>query len=307
MTSVQRIIWTACPNGITEAGRLRISVAIGPQLRAGIPAGGTATLGLFPDWLDWPATPITWQAVIDGAAVDATVVSAAPSTPLYRALFSAAIPVDPFEYQSPSERPLYSYPASYLHGLFNALYTHLAATVPKDGGWHSYHELVGPAAFGQFPVGQREFDDLLDEVRDSFPEGGGPIDPKLAQTPGFAAAMAYLFTQPLGPASTAPPPVPTFDFHQAYSLLQRHPGLLRLFGFVVDLEIARPVRAANHREPVGGAALDAEARRDRDHERHAGHHDDRGHLAGGAAAEQPGDRRRVAATIRSRRLPGPRA
>jgi hypothetical protein len=240
MTSVQRIIWTACPNGITEAGRLRISVAIGPQLRAGIPAGGTATLGLFPDWLDWPATPITWQAVIDGAAVDATVVSAAPSTPLYRALFSAAIPVDPFEYQSPSERPLYSYPASYLHGLFNALYTHLAATVPKDGGWHSYHELVGPAAFGQFPVGQREFDDLLDEVRDSFPEGGGPIDPKLAQTPGFAAAMAYLFTQPLGPASTAPPPVPTFDFHQAYSLLQRHPGLLRLFGFVVDLEIARP-------------------------------------------------------------------
>jgi hypothetical protein len=240
MTTTQRVIWTACPNGITEAGRLRISVAIGPQLTAAAPGGGTPELGVFPDWLDWPATHLTWQAVVDGATVDATVVSAAPSTALYRALFSSALPVSPYLYQSPSARPLYSYPASYLHGLFNAMYSHLAATVPEDGSWHSYHELVGPGAFGMFPAVQREFDDLLDEVRSSYPEGGGPLSPKLAQDPGFAAAMAYLFTQPLGPATTARPPVPKFDFHQAYSLLQRHPALLRLFGFVVDLDIARP-------------------------------------------------------------------
>ena len=241
MTNFQRVIWTACPNGVTEAGRLRISVAVGPQLSPGISQVPTPPeLSEFPDWLDWPAAHVTWQAVVGGATVDATVVSAAPSASLYRALFTPTIPVSAYRYQSPSARRLYSYPASYLHGLFSGLYSHLAATVPKDGGWHSYHELVGPAAFGLFPTGQREFTDLVDEVRDSYPEGGGPVNQKLAREPGFAAAMAYLFTQPLGPATTARPPVPKFDFHQAYSLLQRHPALLRLFGFVVDLEIARP-------------------------------------------------------------------
>ena len=110
MTSAQRIIWTACPNGITEAGRLRISVAVGPQLAS---SAGEPTLGLFPDWTDWPATHITWQAVIDGTAVNATVVSAAPSGSLYQELFKPALPVSNYRYQSPTGRPLYSYPASY--------------------------------------------------------------------------------------------------------------------------------------------------------------------------------------------------
>ena len=54
--------------------------------------------------------------------------------------------------------------------------------------------------------------------------------------------MAYRFLQPLVPAAkrAATVPVPSFDFHQAYALLQRHPALLRLFGFVVDLEVPPP-------------------------------------------------------------------
>ena len=112
--------------------------------------------------------------------------------------------------------------------------------MPKNGGVHGYEQLTSQAAFGMFPANGRELADLLREIDDGFPEGGGPVNPKLAQQPQFAAALAYLFVQPLGPASNAKPPVPTFDFHRAYSLLQRHPALLRLFGFVVDLEIDRP-------------------------------------------------------------------
>src|SRR5579863_4532179 len=109
MTNFQRVIWTACPNGVTAAGRLRISVAVGPQLSPGISQVPTPPeLSEFPDWLDWPATHVTWQAVIGGATVDATVVSAAPSASLYRALFTATIPVSAYRYQSPSARRLYS-------------------------------------------------------------------------------------------------------------------------------------------------------------------------------------------------------
>src|SRR5271168_2671764 len=99
MTTTQRVIWTACPNGVTAAGRLRVSVAVGPQLSPAATGGATPELGQFPDWLDWPATHISWQATIGGAVVDATVVSAAPSAPLYRALFTTTIPVNPYLYQ----------------------------------------------------------------------------------------------------------------------------------------------------------------------------------------------------------------
>ena len=240
MTTTQRVIWTACPNGVAAGGRLRISVAVGPQLSPEITGSATPELSQFPDWLDWPATRIGWQATIGGAVVEATVVSSAPSASLYRALFATTIPVNPYLYQSPSSRRLVSYPASYLHGLFSGLYGKLAATVPKDGSVHGYEQLTSQAAFGMFPANGRELADLLREIDDGFPAGGGPINPKLAQQPQFAAALAHLFLQPLGPASNAKPPVPAFDFHRAYSLLQRHPALLRLFGFVVDLETDRP-------------------------------------------------------------------
>ena len=41
-------------------------------------------------------------------------------------------------------------------------------------------------------------------------------------------------------STTPPPAVPQFDFHQAVSLLGRHPALLRLFGLVYELELTRP-------------------------------------------------------------------
>ncbi len=106
--TAQRVIWTACPNGTAPNGNLRISVAIGPQL---MPTGTGATLSDFPDWEDWPATQITWKATIGTDVVDATVVSAAPSSPLYTALFLPTTPVAAYQYQSPTASALYTYPA----------------------------------------------------------------------------------------------------------------------------------------------------------------------------------------------------
>ena len=103
--TAQRVIWTACPNGTAPNGNLRISVAIGPQL---MPTGTGATLADFPDWEDWPATQITWKATIGTDVVDATVVSAAPSSSLYTALFLPTTPVDGLPVPEPDgQRPLH--------------------------------------------------------------------------------------------------------------------------------------------------------------------------------------------------------
>ena len=246
--TAQRVIWTACPNGTAPNGNLRISVAIGPQL---MPTGAGATLAGFPDWEDWPATQITWKAMIGTDVVDATVVSAAPSSPLYRALFLPTTPVAPYQYQSPTASALYTYPASTVRQFFAGLYTGLAKALPEGGGWHSWQEIVSDDSFGLLPLNGREMQDAIDQVLSAFPRGGGPIAPSAVTGPRAGVTQAYLFLQPRTEpppyptaAEAVPPAVPQFDFHQAFSLLQRHPALLRLFGFVVDLEVAAPTGLA---------------------------------------------------------------
>jgi hypothetical protein len=235
MSPTQRVIWTACPNGVAANGKLRISVAVGPQL------SGATELQSFPDLLDWPATHIGWQVTIGSDVTAATVVSAKPSSPLYQALFHKTTPVNPYQYQSRAGVKVISSPASYLQGVFRGLYGSLAVNLPKDGSVHSVDQLSGDTSFGMFPVDGRTLTDLVQQVENSLPENGGPINPKEAtQSPAFAAALNYLFLRPLAPPTDGTPKPPAFDFHQAYSLLQRHPALLRLFGFVVDLEVPRP-------------------------------------------------------------------
>ncbi len=169
--TTQRVIWTACPNGTATNGSLLVSVAIGPQL---MPTGSGATLAEFPDWEDWPATEITWKATIGSDVVPATVVSAAPSSVLYKALFLPTTPVSSYEYQSPTASALYTYPAATLRQFFAGLYTGLAKALPKGGGWPGWQEIISDDSFGVLPLNGREMEAAIDEVLSAFPKGGGP-------------------------------------------------------------------------------------------------------------------------------------
>src|SRR5262245_53347134 len=148
MSFTQQIIWTACPNGVAAGGRLRVSVAVGPQLFTG--TASPSELKAFPDFLDWPATVITWQATIGGHVVPATVVSAKPSAPLYQLLFHPTIPVNPHAFQNNAGRKVVTSPASYLQGLFRVMYARLAATLPKGNGVHDADQLANDVYFGVF-------------------------------------------------------------------------------------------------------------------------------------------------------------
>ncbi len=239
----QRVLWTACPHG-QAGGKLRVAVHVGPQL---FPTGNvTSTLSEFRDWEEWPATQVSFKVKIGSATYDADIISPAPSLPLWKALFSPTIPVEPYEYSSPTSSPLYSYPAGFVRNFFQNTYTALADTAPV-GAWPGVQVLTSEDYFGALPLNGRDLDYEIGRVKAMFPKGGGPIPPATGPQPATDLTQAYLFLQPLTkPAKhqtykdTPPPPVPQFDFHQAVSLLGRHPALLRLFGLVYELELTRP-------------------------------------------------------------------
>ena len=240
----QRVLWTACPHGKATDGKLRVAVHVAPQL---FPTGNkVSTLAEFHDWENWPATQVSFEVKIGASTYSAEIASAAPSLPLWKSLFPASTPVDPYEYTSPTASPLYSYPAGFVRRFFQSTYTALMNTSPV-GGWPSFQEVTSDAGLGQLPLNGRLLEDEIGSVKAMFPKGGGPIPPGKGPNPRSDLVQAYLFLQPLTtPAKgqtygeTAPPPVPQFDFHQAVSLLGRHPALLRLFGLVYELEIPRP-------------------------------------------------------------------
>ena len=266
--STQRVIWTACPNGVAHNGKLRISVAVGPQLFASSTPG---TLAQLPDFENWPATKITWTVKIGSHTLSAKVVSAAPSSALYKALFHPTTPVDTYVYDTQTNSQMIAYPASFMHGFHTDLYHHLASNVPADGGLHEAHFLLGKSPLSQMPKNSRELNDLTQQVLDTLPESG-PTPVGETQNLPTALGLATVFLTPAPPppglaahevpAVLPKPVVPKFDFHNAFSLLQRHPALLRLFGFVVDLEVPRPAGLAHtvgvsvrpHWHPKLGAA-----------------------------------------------------
>jgi len=240
----QRVLWTACPHGKAADGKLRVSVHVAPQLFP--TTNKVSKLAEFHDWENWPATQVSFEVKIGASTYGAEIVSAAPSLSLWKSLFSPSTPVDPYEYSSPTASPLYSYPAGFVRHFFQSTYTALMNTEPV-GGWPSFQEVTSDAGLGQLPLNGRLLEYEIRNLKAMFPKGGGPIPPGTGPNPRSDLVQAYLFLQPLTtPAKgqsysdTPPPPVPQFDFHQAVSLLGRHPALLRLFGLVYELEITRP-------------------------------------------------------------------
>jgi hypothetical protein len=240
----QRVLWTACPHGKAKDGKLRVSVHVAPQL---FPTGNAvSSLAEFSDWQYWPPTNVRFKVKIGPRTFDADIVSAPPSPSLWHVLFPSSTTVDPYEYSSPTSSPLYSYPAGFVRHFFQSTYAALANTAPV-GNWPGFQLLTSEDGFGALPLDSRELYDRIETVKAMFPKGGGPIPPGKGPDPASDLTQAYLFLQPLTTpvkgqsySTTPPPAVPQFDFHQAVSLLGRHPALLRLFGLVYELELTRP-------------------------------------------------------------------
>jgi hypothetical protein len=138
----ETIIWTALPNGLTGEvadRRLRLSVFVSPRLVSDEPG---LTLGEFPDFLDWPARlrgasfSVQARRTPDeepGEPVPATVVSPAPDSALWAALFGPSTPVESHQPPEPSGTVVNSYSVSAIHAQLKQGHQTLAVEAPVVG------------------------------------------------------------------------------------------------------------------------------------------------------------------------------
>jgi hypothetical protein len=248
----QELIWTALPNG-TVPGHpktLRLSVFVSPRLStsAGPPR---PELHLFPDFLDWPATHISWKVTIGGKyAAGLKVVSPAPRSELWKALFHKATYVEPYTSQSLNGRQFHSYPAWYVRQFHASTYALYAQSSTE---WPTIETLFreGPdkhaAPYGKIPFNTDLEQEAINEIESLYANAiHGALAPSAQANPRTDLTQAKLFLQPLTVPKDPkyhdlkPTPKPTIDFHRMISTLGEYPHLLRLFGLVYDLEVTLP-------------------------------------------------------------------
>jgi hypothetical protein len=250
----QRLIWTALPNGFSADGlRLRLSVHVSPRLAT----DEALVLSTFPDFVNWPATAISFKVHVGPQALDATVVSPARRTDLWQALFPTNTPVRSYVFPSYSGRRVKSYPAANVRAYLRDFYLWALQNHPAD--FPSLTDLVGRP---DLPGGPPPLPGRLDAIRFGLRPGPGgtTIDTEQAVEDQIEAALTAQKALPAGlpspstdlvqvkrfhrrdPVTSAPPPpvVPDVDFHQMVSLLGDHPQLQRLLGLVFDLEVPWP-------------------------------------------------------------------
>jgi len=248
----QTLIWTALPNGtaVGDAKTLRLSVFVTPRLS---PAPGTPNpeLHLFADFLDWPATHVAWKVTIGGKnAGPVTVTSPARRSDLWKLLFPPTTFVEPYAPNSLSGRRFHSHPAWYVrdfHASTYALYAHASTEYPTVETLFRQGPNKGPAPYSKVPWTQDLEQLALSELESMYGNAQfGALAPAPSPNPLTDLTQAKVFLQPLTVPKDPnydhlkPTPKPTIDFHRMVSTLGEYPLLLRLFGFVFDLEVPLP-------------------------------------------------------------------
>ncbi|MBI3979067.1 MAG: hypothetical protein HY331_12860 [Chloroflexi bacterium] len=259
----QTIQWIALPNGIV-AGRLRLSVFILPRLQD--TARTRTTLDEYPDFLDWPARPISFAVRFNASPpVQATRVGQPPSLARWQALFYEETFVRPYRFARYDDRIIRSYPARHVMDFLKGRYVAalalsasglLDASSPNGlipAAWLTHQGSFGPLGYvRRVPTSpqaattvevstEQEYRTRLEQsLASQRALKPGPADPpmdfmqlKLFHRARNARRVGD--TQPWEPL-----PLPEVDFHQVLSSMGQYPRILRELGIVHDLEVPLP-------------------------------------------------------------------
>ena len=264
------------PNGFTSNNQaLRLSVYITPRL------SGAATLGSFPDFLNWPHTlkaaglKVTLQCA--GKQTTVTVDTSPLNEALWAAVFNQETFVAVFQRADYSKRLILSYPVAEALSSVKNLYQYAAFHNPlltfiergiRDyvSGFRVSGQRGDPAylrAYERLQAWRDQQDlaatELLSYAQPS-PENSGDVPTSVqlvnsSQTNAVARRFDLYTTMPPAPGRPALPSTPQdfsqlLDFHQAIASLQSYPQLLRAFGLVIDVEVPLDF-VANSPDPTG--------------------------------------------------------
>ncbi|MGB7979404.1 MAG: hypothetical protein WCF36_01255 [Candidatus Nanopelagicales bacterium] len=206
------LMTVALPHGGKPNDVGRLSVYLAPRGRGAARLSDT-------DWGDWPAVvgARTFTVTIDGNTVPAnqvSVVSPAPDSAVWAAVFAADMPWNTWQFTDRRDRAYLSLDEGDVHEDIVAAYL-----------------AVGEA----FPTTIPTVSDLrgLPDVADLLGPGGVARE-------RLRRARQFSTRSPGSTGDGGGQGVDTIDFNQAVSLLGRHPHLLRVLGIVVDLEVKLP-------------------------------------------------------------------
>jgi hypothetical protein len=258
---MRRAVFTAVaiPNGIGQSGARRLSLFLAPHLES----DEGDRLDLFPALADWPAAigrpEVGFLLEVAGhGAVETRVVSAPPSSQLWRALFRPGQQVSSRTDHGIGDRPLITYPYADLSADLERRYQELGGAsvtrLPSRAAMTAtLGDLMDVARRG---VGGRATADeqvrgllrrAAERVAGRRGSGGDdqppvvvgddePPGPRrdLAQFEAFHHVLDHpAADRPAGPEAAAR----QIDLHAAVAALGDHPWLLRRLGLVVDLEL----------------------------------------------------------------------
>jgi hypothetical protein len=231
----QIILFVALPTGKTGT-KAKLSVLVSPRLQTN---ETSKVLGEFPDFGNWAAlvNSFTWNVKIGATNIAATVTGTHARSDVWTGLFPGDIPVRSFVYRGLHDRKVNSYPAGNIDSFLSSRYAGIANSSPD--GHPTVASLLAPTVLGkiawkpprQGQIGGRQ--SALNKLGGKFENG---VVPPAPQDPAVDFVQADLFLRPRRPGNPQPPTAPDNDFHQALSLLSKHPQLMRYLGLVVDLE-----------------------------------------------------------------------
>src|SRR6185503_13056945 len=238
MATKATISFTALPNGVVDGPggkKVRLSVLVSPRLSTEPITTENVDLSQFPDWENWPSTPVTFGVSFNGGpAVEATPVGTAPIGDLWQMLFSSNSPTTPHAFDTAvaaTKIPL-TYSVKDVHAKIRDVYTYFAKTTPEN--FPTVTQLIRPPspladlATLALPV-QHPISDI--------PPGparanGGVVASVMAVTAADTFKKVQTFHAPFNPLNRITPTPPDIDFHQMLSALGRYPFLMRLLGLV---------------------------------------------------------------------------
>jgi hypothetical protein len=247
----QKILLTTLPNGV-EGGKLRLSVHVSPRLWTNEPQ---RVLGLFNDFLDWPARVrgCQWDVHFEGGpTLRATRVSAAPDSDLWGALFTASTRVQPYAPEQLNTRYIFSYPVRNILRFIKGQYQQVATQWPiefpsvayltdqKTGLGHlealasTNHQSQRPHVLKLIPSGTK-----------AVPSSPDPKPDEDFKQFKFFHEPRNAFNQQTRRIARVDLPRPEdfqnlLDFHRLISILGQYPNLQRRLGLVIDLQVSIP-------------------------------------------------------------------
>ncbi|MGA2256758.1 MAG: hypothetical protein ABSG53_19080, partial [Thermoguttaceae bacterium] len=253
--SIQQILWTALPNGVTPAGdHLRISVLVSPRLVTD--NGIDGDLQQFPDFLDWPRTVAALRFSVEfqgGPSIPAAPV-VEPGMPAldpaaWQALCHRNTTVKSYAFDDKSGLNVLSFPTRKIISFVKQQYQTVAITSPGQKptiGQLGFEREPTREGLGSIVVVNRDDEEFLQQqliealkaFHHAVPASFGTAALDFYRARVMHQATSKVVRDADGHAQELPPQQPTeVDFHRAVAAIGQYQRLLRALGLAIDLHV----------------------------------------------------------------------